>query len=62
MNRAVRRKQAMAVANDLIKGRQQFIEKAKADPQKGFAFVFTNKLFLLTLWSKTWVFYDRRAR
>jgi hypothetical protein len=66
MNRAIRRKHAMAVANDIIKGRvetkKEMAQNAKVKPMRGFGFVFTNTLGVITVWHKTYLLWDKRIR
>ncbi len=57
-NRASRRKAALRVVNNVIKGREVALKK----PQYGIGFNITNQLCAIIFWRWTWVVYDRRAK
>lgn len=56
MNRASRRKQATAIANNVIKGRSVAMRKK----QYGFGLVITNLMCVVTFWKWVWVLWDKR--
>lgn len=56
MNRALRRKQAVSIANNVIKGRARAVSKK----QYGLGLVVTNLICVVTFWKWSWVLWDRR--
>jgi len=58
MNRATRRKQAIHIANNVIKGRQLSVAKK----QYGLGLVITNLMCVITFGPWTFALWDRRLK
>lgn len=58
VNRAIRRKQIAAVANDVLKARA----RSQAKKHYGIGVVLTTQMISFMFWSWVWVPWDRRAK
>lgn len=62
MNRSIKRKQVMKIANDVIKHRTKIREKALAKKPIGLGLIVTTHLIAIIFWRYTLTLMDRRLK